>query len=116
MGLFFDRRPEGGGVGAFAPDRREALRRSPIDAIPTDLVLLGRVVGLLRGVCSSLGTPLTPMQMLRPFAEQVLGRPSSPRGGSRLTCDCIAQRAVNGRRRMRAHSESADREVNSHGR
>jgi predicted unusual protein kinase regulating ubiquinone biosynthesis (AarF/ABC1/UbiB family) len=78
MGLFFDRRPEGSnGVGAFASDRREALKRSPIDAIPGDLVLLGRVVGLLRGVCSSLGTPLTPMQMLRPHAEQVLGRTPS---------------------------------------
>ncbi len=67
--LFFGSRPE---RTAMAGKRREALQASPIEAIPGDLVLLGRVVGLLRGVCDSLGAPLTPMQMLRPFAEQVL--------------------------------------------
>lgn len=67
--LFFGARPE---RAAMAGKRREALRATPIEAIPGDLVLLGRVVGLLRGVCDSLGAPLTPMQMLRPFAEQVL--------------------------------------------
>ena len=56
----------------MSPRRREILNRSPIDAIPGDLVLLGRVVGLLRGVCASLGSPLTPMQMLRPHAERAL--------------------------------------------
>ena len=68
MRLFFDARP-GGNRGV---DRNGALRRNPVEAIPSDLVLLGRVVGLLRGVCSSLGAPLSPMQMLRPYAERAL--------------------------------------------
>ena len=67
--LFFDARPERREMGG---QRRQALQASPIDAIPGDLVLLGRVVGLLRGVCKSLGATLTPMEMLRPYAERVL--------------------------------------------
>lgn len=58
--------------GGFEGTRRQALNRNPVEAIPGDLVLLGRVIGLLRGVCASLGSPLSPMQMLRPFAEQAL--------------------------------------------
>lgn len=68
MQLFFDARP----AGSQGIDRNGALKRNPVEAIPGDLVLLGRVVGLLRGVCSSLGTPLSPMQMLRPYAERAL--------------------------------------------
>ncbi len=71
MRLFFEARPPGEEwvtIGA----QRGALARNPVEAIPGDLVLLGRVVGLLRGVCASLGAPLSPMQMLRPFAERAL--------------------------------------------
>ncbi|MBA4180967.1 MAG: hypothetical protein C0506_10300 [Anaerolinea sp.] len=68
MQLFFDARP----AGVTRLDRGGALQRNPVEAIPGDLVLLGRVVGLLRGVCASLGTPLSPMEMLRPFAERAL--------------------------------------------
>jgi hypothetical protein len=52
------------------------MRGNPIEAIPGDLVLLGRVVGLLRGVCAQLGTPLSPMQMLLPYAERALAEPA----------------------------------------
>ncbi len=69
--LFFDARPN---QQEFAGKRKETLKASPIDAIPGDLILLGRVIGLLRGVCTSLGAPLTPMQMLRPFAERALAK------------------------------------------
>ena len=55
-------------------ERNRALRANPVEQIPGDLVLLGRVIGLLRGVCASLGTPLSPMQMLRPYAERALAR------------------------------------------
>ncbi|MCL6645528.1 MAG: AarF/ABC1/UbiB kinase family protein [Dehalococcoidia bacterium] len=55
-------------------ERNRALRSNPVEQIPGDLVLLGRVIGLLRGVCASLGTPLSPMQMLRPYAERALAR------------------------------------------
>lgn len=54
--------------------RASALAKNPVEAIPGDLVLLGRVVGLLRGVTSSLGAPVTPMQMLRPYAEAALAQ------------------------------------------
>lgn len=69
--LFFDARPD---QQEFAGRRRDTLKASPIDAIPGDLILLGRVIGLLRGVCTSLGSPLTPMQMLRPYAERALAK------------------------------------------
>jgi predicted unusual protein kinase regulating ubiquinone biosynthesis (AarF/ABC1/UbiB family) len=69
MRLLFDARDGG---HSFRGQRAQALGRTPVDAIPSDLVLLGRVIGLLRGLCASLGSPLTPMQMLRPFAERAL--------------------------------------------
>lgn len=68
MAVFFDARLQGTGMS----QQTSALTRNPVEAIPADLVLLGRVVGLLRGVCTSLGSPLTPMQMLRPYAERAL--------------------------------------------
>ena len=80
MQLFFEPRTgEDGGILSAA--RRQTLRQNPVEAIPGDLVLLGRVIGLLRGVSSSLGAPLSPMQMLRPFAERVIAegvRATSP--------------------------------------
>lgn len=66
MRFFLDAR------GGPTPQRRAALAANPVDAIPSDLILLGRVVGLLRGVCATLGSPLTPMEMLLPFAERAL--------------------------------------------
>ncbi|MEX2081300.1 MAG: AarF/ABC1/UbiB kinase family protein, partial [Dehalococcoidia bacterium] len=73
MQVFFDARPVGeGAAGRNLRDNRAALQGTRLEAIPGDLVLLGRVVGLLRGVCASLGTPLSPMQMLRPHAERAL--------------------------------------------
>lgn len=69
--LFFDPR-DAANRAEFNQQRNDALARSPVEAIPGDLVLLGRVVGLLRGVCSSLGVPLSPMAMLRPYAERAL--------------------------------------------
>ena len=77
MQLFFDAR-----TGRGAVDPGGALKRNPVEAIPGDLVLLGRVVGLLRGVCASLGTPLSPMQMLRPYAERALATEAEQRAAS----------------------------------
>jgi predicted unusual protein kinase regulating ubiquinone biosynthesis (AarF/ABC1/UbiB family) len=70
--LFFDARPIDGGQRQFQEQRSRAMARSPVEAIPGDLVLLGRVVGLLRGVCASLGVALSPMQMLQPYAVRAL--------------------------------------------
>lgn len=72
MQLFFDPRPIDGSQRGELGARREALRANPVETIPGDLVLLGRVVGLLRGVCAQLGTPLSPMEMLRPYAERAV--------------------------------------------
>ena len=74
--IFFG--PRGAGATSpFGSGTRQALARNPVEALPGDLILLGRVVGLLRGVCSTLGAPLTPMQMLRPFAERALAAEDS---------------------------------------
>lgn len=73
MRLLFEPRPIDGGIRE-ARAQRQTMRANPIEAIPGDLVLLGRVIGLLRGVCASLGTPLSPMQMLKPHAEEALAK------------------------------------------
>ena len=61
----------------FYMAQAEATAANPVDAIPSDLILLGRVVGLLRGVCATLGSPLTPMEMLLPFAQRALAPSAS---------------------------------------
>lgn len=72
MQLFFEPRDMNDAGVAHQRRVNRAVANNPVEAIPGDLVLLGRVIGLLRGVCASLGTPLSPMQMLRPYAEAVL--------------------------------------------
>ncbi|WP_322818961.1 AarF/ABC1/UbiB kinase family protein [Tepidiforma sp.] len=73
LAILFEPRPIDGGQGELR-ERNRVMRANPVEQIPGDLVLLGRVIGLLRGVCASLGAPLSPMQMLRPFAERALSR------------------------------------------
>lgn len=73
LAILFEPRPIDGGQGELR-ERNRVMRANPVEQIPSDLVLLGRVIGLLRGVCASLGAPLSPMQMLRPFAERALSR------------------------------------------
>lgn len=53
------------------PDR---VRANPIVRIPHHLVLLGRVIGLLSGVTSSLGARIDFVRTIAPYA---LGRPST---------------------------------------
>lgn len=71
LAILFEPRPIHAGRDELR-ERNRVLRANPVEQIPGDLVLLGRVIGLLRGVCASLGTPLSPMQMLRPYAERAL--------------------------------------------
>jgi aarF domain-containing kinase len=80
LAVLFDPRPLDTDPSAQTAQHRNTMAANPIEAIPGDLVLLGRVIGLLRGVCASLGTPLSPMEMLRPFAKQTLAAadPHSP--------------------------------------
>lgn len=72
LDLFFAQR-DPAQMGAIQRERtRSTLRQNPVEALPSDLILFGRVIGLLRGVCSSLGAPLSPIEILRPFAERAL--------------------------------------------
>jgi aarF domain-containing kinase len=73
LAILFEPRPVDGGQAELR-ERNRVMRANPVEQIPGDLVLLGRVIGLLRGVCASLGAPLSPMQMLRPYAERALSR------------------------------------------
>lgn len=82
LSLFFDARVAGEDGSTHQRRLGSAFARNPVEAIPGDLVLLGRVVGLLRGVSASLGTPLSPMQMLRPYAERALAEAGPARGAN----------------------------------
>jgi aarF domain-containing kinase len=73
--LLFDARPVAGDQ-SLVQESHAALDYNPIHAIPSDLILIGRVIGLLRGVSASMDIPFTPMEWLLPYAEAVLeGRP-----------------------------------------
>ena len=77
MARFFGERPAGTlGGGAPLRNLREVqqvgMGNTRLETIPSDLVLLGRVIALLRGVCATLGAPLNPLAMLHPFAERAL--------------------------------------------
>ena len=73
--LLFETRPLRGDP-TILHESRAALDHNPIHALPTDLVLIGRVIGLLRGVGASLDVPFTPLEMLLPYAQAVLDRPA----------------------------------------
>ena len=57
----------------FGREVPEAIRRNPIVRIPTDLVLVGRVIGLISGTQRSLGARLDLARTILPYA---LGKPS----------------------------------------
>lgn len=69
--LLFDARPVAGDQ-SLVQESNAALDYNPIHAIPSDLILIGRVIGLLRGVSASMDIPFTPMEWLLPYAEAVL--------------------------------------------
>lgn len=69
--LLFDARPLRGDP-TIVRRANAALAHNPIDALPTDLVLIGRVIGLLRGVSASLGIAFTAMDMLLPYAQAAI--------------------------------------------
>lgn len=77
--LLFDARPVLGDP-AVVRESNTALDHNPINAIPHDLILIGRVIGLLRGVAVSLATPFTPMQMLLPYARAAVEGTPAPAG------------------------------------
>ncbi len=75
--LLFDARPVAGDP-ALARESHAALDYNPVNAIPSDLILIGRVIGLLRGVSASMAIPFTPMEWLLPYAQAVLDGAEPP--------------------------------------
>jgi len=55
-------------VAAAGSEIQEIVRRNPIIRIPSHLVLVGRVLGLLSGVSRSLGAELNLLEIVLPYA------------------------------------------------
>eukprot|EP00249_Psilotum_nudum_P017936 c26558_g1_i2 orf=399-3233(+) len=55
------------------------LHRNPVDAFPSDAVFFMRVLSLLRGLSSMLGTRVVYLDVMRPFAEATLWSENVPR-------------------------------------
>ncbi|KAJ6295221.1 hypothetical protein OIU76_027665 [Salix suchowensis] len=52
--------------------QKEVKRFNPIDAFPGDMVIFSRVIGLLRGLSTTLDARIVYHDIMRPFAESVL--------------------------------------------
>ncbi|KAK7845794.1 protein activity of bc1 complex kinase 8 [Quercus suber] len=53
-------------------NQKEFKRFNPVDAIPGDIVIFTRVLGLLRGLSSTLNVRIVYLDIMRPFAESAL--------------------------------------------
>ncbi|KAH9622899.1 hypothetical protein KSS87_019658 [Heliosperma pusillum] len=54
-------------------DEKEAKRFNPIDAFPGDIVIFSRVLNLLRGLSATMDVRIIYFDIMKPFAESVLG-------------------------------------------
>ncbi|GMH06925.1 hypothetical protein Nepgr_008765 [Nepenthes gracilis] len=54
-------------------DQKEVKRFNPVDAFPGDIVIFSRVLNLLRGLSSTMNVRIVYLDIMRPFAESVLG-------------------------------------------
>ncbi|KAA3490389.1 ABC1 family protein [Gossypium australe] len=54
-------------------NQKEVKRFNPVDAFPGDIVIFGRVLNLLRGLSSTMNVRIVYMDIMKPFAEAVLG-------------------------------------------
>lgn len=54
-------------------DDKEAKRFNPVDAFPGDIVIFSRVLNLLRGLSATMDVRIVYFDIMRPFAESVLG-------------------------------------------
>lgn len=52
---------------------KEVKRFNPIDAFPGDIVIFARVLNLLRGLSARMDVRIVYFDIMRPFAEAVLG-------------------------------------------
>ncbi|KMT17760.1 hypothetical protein BVRB_2g035090 isoform A [Beta vulgaris subsp. vulgaris] len=54
-------------------DDKEVKRFNPVDAFPGDIVIFSRVLNLLRGLSATMDVRIVYFDIMRPFAESVLG-------------------------------------------
>ncbi|XP_074286826.1 uncharacterized protein LOC141612026 [Silene latifolia] len=54
-------------------DEKEAKRFNPVDAFPGDIVIFSRVLNLLRGLSATMDVRIIYFDIMKPFAESVLG-------------------------------------------
>ncbi|XVE97222.1 hypothetical protein REPUB_Repub03eG0002100 [Reevesia pubescens] len=54
-------------------NQKEVKRFNPVDAFPGDIVIFSRVLNLLRGLSSTMNVHIVYLDIMRPFAESVLG-------------------------------------------
>lgn len=53
-------------------NEKEVKRFNPVDAFPSDIVIFGRVLNLLRGLSATMNVRIVYIEIMRPFAESVL--------------------------------------------
>ncbi|XWS70610.1 hypothetical protein CRYUN_Cryun03dG0061400 [Craigia yunnanensis] len=53
--------------------QKEVKRFNPVDAFPGDIVIFTRVLNLLRGLSSTMNVRIVYLDIMRPFAESVIG-------------------------------------------
>jgi predicted unusual protein kinase regulating ubiquinone biosynthesis (AarF/ABC1/UbiB family) len=64
-------------VEHFNNEIAEAMRKDPIVEAPSDLVLVGRVMGLLSGVGKQLGSEVNLLETLAPYLLSQKQNPDS---------------------------------------
>lgn len=59
----------------FNDELPAAMRANPLTAVPGDVLLVGRVMGLLSGIGKTLGSTVDPSMLLLPYLNGALGEP-----------------------------------------
>uniref|UniRef100_A0A803LYT6 ABC1 atypical kinase-like domain-containing protein n=2 Tax=Chenopodium quinoa TaxID=63459 RepID=A0A803LYT6_CHEQI len=82
-------------------DDKEAKRFSPVDAFPGDIVIFARVLNLLRGLSATMEVRIVYFDIMRPFAESVLGGiiDMGPATNTQWLCDTPVHSNVEGKLR-----------------
>uniref|UniRef100_A0A803N1B0 ABC1 atypical kinase-like domain-containing protein n=1 Tax=Chenopodium quinoa TaxID=63459 RepID=A0A803N1B0_CHEQI len=82
-------------------DDKEAKRFSPVDAFPGDIVIFARVLNLLRGLSATMEVRIVYFDIMRPFAESVLGGiiNMGPATNTQWLCDTPVHSDVEGKLR-----------------